>query len=84
MQIHRACHCGAASLTAGMDPSRVVLCHCMDCQVMSGSAARPQRANFSVGCYCEREDRCHRSVLRELLQEPGAAVFPSERSQGPA
>ena len=47
-------------------------------------AALSHRANFSVGCYCEREDRCHRSVLRELLQERGAAVLPSERSQDPA
>lgn len=29
-------------------------------------------ANFSVGCYCEREDRCHRSILRKLLAEHGA------------
>jgi uncharacterized protein YeaO (DUF488 family) len=28
--------------------------------------------NFSVGCYCESEDRCHRTVLRALLQEHGA------------
>ena len=31
-------------------------------------------ANFSLGCYCEREDRCHRSVLRALLKERGARV----------
>ena len=31
------------------------------------------QANFSVGCYCEREDRCHRAILRELLAEHGAA-----------
>jgi uncharacterized protein YeaO (DUF488 family) len=30
--------------------------------------------DFSVGCYCEREDRCHRSVLRRLLVEHGARV----------
>lgn len=30
--------------------------------------------DFSVGCYCEREDHCHRSVLRELLREHGAAL----------
>ena len=29
---------------------------------------------FSVGCYCEDESRCHRSVLRELLAEQGADV----------
>jgi uncharacterized protein YeaO (DUF488 family) len=32
------------------------------------------QANFSVGCYCEVESRCHRSLLRELLQERGAAL----------
>lgn len=30
--------------------------------------------NFSVGCYCEDESRCHRSVLRELLAAAGAEV----------
>ncbi len=31
-------------------------------------------ANFSVGCYCEIESRCHRSLLRELLSERGADI----------
>jgi uncharacterized protein YeaO (DUF488 family) len=31
-------------------------------------------ANFSVGCYCEREERCHRSILRQLLVERRAAI----------
>jgi uncharacterized protein YeaO (DUF488 family) len=35
-------------------------------------AAMSHHANFSVGCYCEDEAHCHRSVLRELLQERGA------------
>jgi len=30
--------------------------------------------NFSVGCYCEDESHCHRSILRELLIESGATV----------
>jgi uncharacterized protein YeaO (DUF488 family) len=30
--------------------------------------------NFSVGCYCEQEERCHRSVLKQLLVEHGATV----------
>jgi uncharacterized protein YeaO (DUF488 family) len=37
-------------------------------------AALSRTADFSVGCYCEDESRCHRSVLRELLRERGAAV----------
>lgn len=40
-------------------------------------AALSQGAHFSVGCYCEDESRCHRSVLRELLLEHGADVDPS-------
>jgi len=31
-------------------------------------------ASFSVGCYCENESRCHRSLLRQLLVEHGADV----------
>jgi uncharacterized protein YeaO (DUF488 family) len=31
-------------------------------------------SNFSVGCYCEDESHCHRSVLRDLLAENGAKV----------
>lgn len=35
-------------------------------------AALSHQTNFSLGCYCEDETRCHRSVLRELLKERGA------------
>ena len=37
-------------------------------------AALSKQTNFSVGCYCEDETRCHRSVLRELLKEAGAEI----------
>ncbi len=37
-------------------------------------AALSRQTSFSVGCYCEDETRCHRSVLRELLSEHGAKV----------
>ena len=36
------------------------------------------QADFSIGCYCEREDRCHRSILRELLVEHGARLAARE------
>jgi uncharacterized protein YeaO (DUF488 family) len=35
-------------------------------------AALSHDADFSVGCYCEDEQRCHRSMLRELLRDKGA------------
>jgi uncharacterized protein YeaO (DUF488 family) len=37
-------------------------------------AALSRHANFSVGCYCEHEARCHRSILRHLLEQRGAVV----------
>jgi uncharacterized protein YeaO (DUF488 family) len=37
-------------------------------------AALSKHANFSVGCYCEDESHCHRSVLRALLAEKGAEI----------
>jgi len=37
-------------------------------------AALSSQTNFSVGCYCENENRCHRSLLKELLIEQGAQV----------
>ena len=37
-------------------------------------AALSQNADFSVGCYCEDEARCHRSILRALLKKRGAKL----------
>ncbi len=41
-------------------------------RVLDLLAAFSHHTNFSLGCYCENEKRCHRSVLRELLVERGA------------
>lgn len=40
MLIDGSCYCGAITFTAEVDPSRVMLCHCTDCQVLSGSPFR--------------------------------------------
>jgi len=42
--------------------------------VLDTLAALSHQVNFSVGCYCEDEARCHRSILRELLTERGASL----------
>ena len=49
---------------AAPDPSRVI----------DLLAALSRASDFSVGCYCEDEARCHRSVLRALLAERGAEL----------
>ena len=40
-------------------------------------AALSHQSDFSVGCYCEDEAHCHRSVLRDLLIEKGARLTAS-------
>lgn len=40
MKVDGACHCGHITFEANIDPARVGICHCTDCQTMSGSAFR--------------------------------------------
>jgi uncharacterized protein YeaO (DUF488 family) len=42
-------------------------------------AALSHQTNLSLGCYCESEDRCHRSILRALLTERGAELSEARR-----
>ena len=43
-------------------------------RLMTLLAALSKETDFSVGCYCENESRCHRSLLRELLKDAGAQL----------
>jgi uncharacterized protein YeaO (DUF488 family) len=43
-------------------------------RVLDALAALSHHTNFSVGCYCENEQRCHRSVLRRILKKHGAHI----------
>jgi hypothetical protein len=45
MKIEGRCHCGEISYDAEIDPERVIICHCTDCQTNSGA---PYRANVPV------------------------------------
>lgn len=48
-------------------------------RVLDVLAALSHQTDFSLGCYCQDERRCHRSVLRELLAERGARIAEGER-----
>jgi len=37
-------------------------------------AALSHHTNFAIGCYCRNEERCHRAILKELLQQRGALI----------
>jgi uncharacterized protein YeaO (DUF488 family) len=43
-------------------------------RLISLLAALSQQTNFSVGCYCADETKCHRSILRDLLEDAGASL----------
>jgi uncharacterized protein YeaO (DUF488 family) len=43
-------------------------------RLISLLAALSHQTDFSVGCYCEDETRCHRSILRDLLADSGARM----------
>ena len=52
MRVHGRCHCGEIAYEADVDPERTGICHCTDCQMMSGSAYRAsvmaERESFSL------------------------------------
>lgn len=43
-------------------------------RILDVFAALSHQTNFAIGCYCEDESRCHRSILRELLEQRGADI----------
>jgi uncharacterized protein YeaO (DUF488 family) len=51
-------------------------------RVLELLARLSHQTNFSVGCYCENADRCHRAILRELLLEHGAEISSARDSTG--
>jgi len=40
MQVHGSCHCGSVHYEAEVDPEQTTICHCTDCQKLTGSAYR--------------------------------------------
>ena len=40
MKVDGGCHCGSIRYEAEVDPAKVIICHCTDCQTLSGSAFR--------------------------------------------
>ena len=73
MKIDGGCHCGAIAYEAEIDPEKVSLCHCTDCQTGSGSA-------FRTNVQCERD------TFKLLAGEPKIYVKTAEsgnkRAQG--
>ncbi|MET0983924.1 MAG: DUF488 family protein [Steroidobacteraceae bacterium] len=47
-------------------------------RVLDTLAVLSHNASFSVGCYCLDESRCHRAILRKLLEQRGAVMHPAD------
>ena len=63
-----------AEWKAFMHKYRAEMSHPNKSHTLDVLAALSHQTNFSVGCYCANEQRCHRSILRVLLQQRGAVV----------
>lgn len=73
MKVDGRCHCGAIEYEAEVDPERVIVCHCTDCQSLSGSAWR------SVAFTLEDAFTLVRGKPREYVK---IAESGRERAQG--
>jgi hypothetical protein len=65
MLLHGTCHCGKITFQAEADPNTVILCHCTDCQVLTGS---PYRASLQA----------HNNTLQLLTGHPKIYVKIAE------
>ncbi|MBQ0930682.1 GFA family protein [Ideonella alba] len=89
MQITGRCHCGAISFTAHVDPAKVMVCHCTDCQQLSGAPFRavlPTRAEDVVMSgqakhYVKVADSGNRRV-QAFCPECGTQLYATE-ADGP-
>ena len=65
MQVDGRCHCGYVTFEAVIDPAQVSICHCTDCQMLTGSA-------FRVTAMARSEDVRQTANLPKLYTKTGA------------
>lgn len=90
MQIDGRCHCGRLSYTAKIDPGTVLICHCTDCQSLSGSAFRTlafaEEGTFVLSgvprVYVKTNDSGSRRQLY-FCPECGTPICSSNLGEGP-
>ena len=65
---HAACHCGRLQLRCVGEPSKISLCHCLDCQRRTGST-------FSVAVFFPRSQVALTAGLAKTFRRPSASGF---------
>jgi hypothetical protein len=83
MHIDGGCHCGTISYEADIDPEKVIVCHCTDCQVLSGTAFRTvvfvpesqfRLLNGSLKTYVKTADSGNRRAMM-FCPECGTQIY---------
>ena len=91
MQIDERCHCGFISYEAEIDPEKVMICHCTDCQTLSGSAFRTvaltREGEFNllsgnVKTYVKIAESGARR-LQAFCPECGSPLYATSEADGP-
>jgi hypothetical protein len=91
MKITGGCHCGSFSYEAEIDPEKILLCHCSDCQTLSGSAFRSiaftRKGTFQVlkGTLKTYIKIAESGAEREqsFCPDCGTAIYATSRGEGP-
>jgi hypothetical protein len=91
MKVDGRCHCGLITYVAEVDPDKVELCHCTDCQIMSGSAfrivvpAEPGTFKLQSGklkTYVKTAESGNRRV-QAFCPECGTSIYSTAAAEGP-
>ena len=91
MRIDGQCHCGAVTYQAEIDPERVSICHCTDCQALTGSpyrvtvicaAEQVQLTGSAPKVYGKRGDN-GRIRFQHFCGECGSSMFTAGKDGGP-
>lgn len=91
MVIDGGCHCGKLTYRAVVDPEKVLLCHCTDCQSMSGSAYRTvaftvedgfELLSGEIKAYVKTADSGARRAMG-FCPECGSHIYATSLGEGP-
>lgn len=91
MKIDGGCHCGRLRYEAEVDPERVIVCHCTDCQVMSGTAYRVvafttedgfRLLSGEIKTYVKTADSGNRRAMG-FCPDCGTQLYSTDAGEGP-
>ncbi len=91
MKISGGCHCGRITYSADADPEKTLICHCTDCQVMSGSVFRTiifvpdtqfQLESGELKTYVKIADSGNQRVMA-FCENCGSHIYATDVSAGP-